>query len=316
MKKYTFLFAAVVILTACNLNTQLGKKGGSDKTSSETSISKVSSIDDKIANLKNSKNKEVIVVAHRADWRNAPENSLRAIQSCIDMGVDMIEIDVRKTKDDHLVLMHDSTIDRTTTGKGLVSDITFEELQKLFLKDGTGQVTRQKVPTLKEALKLAKDKILVNLDKAYSIFDVCYEVAVETGTVEQLIIKGTKPRAQVEKEFGKYLDKIIYMPVIYFPKEDSKEILEEYLQPSAPVAIEFVLQGETDIVNEFKELREKGISIWVNSLWASLCLGHDDESAAVNPDVYNWYIQNDIDIIQTDRPALLLEYLRQKGLHN
>ena len=48
--------------------------------------------------------------------KNAPENSIQAIQNCIDMGVDMVEIDIRKTKDGHLVLMHDRTIDRTTNG--------------------------------------------------------------------------------------------------------------------------------------------------------------------------------------------------------
>ena len=61
----------------------------------------------------------VMVVAHRGDWRNAPENSLQAIQYCIDMGVDMVEIDVRKTKDGHIVLMHDGSIDRTTNGRDL-----------------------------------------------------------------------------------------------------------------------------------------------------------------------------------------------------
>ena len=62
--------------------------------------------------------KSILVVSHRADWRNAPENSLQAIQNCIDMGVDMVEIDLKRTKDGHLILMHDKTIDRTTTGKG------------------------------------------------------------------------------------------------------------------------------------------------------------------------------------------------------
>ena len=65
----------------------------------------------------------VIVVAHRADWRNYPENSLEAIQSAIDMGVDMLEIDVQRTKDGVLMLMHDHNLDRTTTGTGNIADI-------------------------------------------------------------------------------------------------------------------------------------------------------------------------------------------------
>ena len=71
-----------------------------------------------IANLQKPASNSVLVVSHRADWRNAPENSLQAIQNCIDMGVDVIEIDLKKTKDGHLILMHDKKIDRTTTGKG------------------------------------------------------------------------------------------------------------------------------------------------------------------------------------------------------
>ena len=58
-----------------------------------------STIQNKITNLLDSNNNEVIVVSHRGDWRNAPENSIQAIQNCIEMGVDMVEIDIRETKD-------------------------------------------------------------------------------------------------------------------------------------------------------------------------------------------------------------------------
>lgn len=91
-----------------------------------------------IANLQKPASNSVLVVSHRADWRNAPENSLQAIQNCIDMGVDVIEIDLKKTKDGHLILMHDKKIDRTTTGKGYPADYTLEELRQFRLKSGTG----------------------------------------------------------------------------------------------------------------------------------------------------------------------------------
>lgn len=74
-----------------------------------------------VVDLKSHETKKVLVVAHRGDWRNAPENSLQAFQNCIAMGVDMIEIDLKMTKDNQLVIMHDNTIDRTTDGKGKVS---------------------------------------------------------------------------------------------------------------------------------------------------------------------------------------------------
>ena len=67
---------------------------------------------------------KVSVISHRGDWRNTPENSIRAIQNCIDLGVNMVEIDIKKTKDNELILLHDKTLDRTTTGKGLPQDYT------------------------------------------------------------------------------------------------------------------------------------------------------------------------------------------------
>ena len=85
-----------------------------------------------IRELNNPKSKKVFVVAHRGDWRNAPENSLQAFQNCIDMGVDMIELDLHMSKDSVLFLMHDNTVDRTTNGRGKVSDLTSDELKKKY----------------------------------------------------------------------------------------------------------------------------------------------------------------------------------------
>ncbi|WP_242083897.1 glycerophosphodiester phosphodiesterase family protein [Aestuariivivens sediminis] len=303
----TILFLLVI---ACNKNTL-------KKREINQELSKTTSIQDKIANLKDSKNNEIIVVAHRADWRHAPENSLQAIQNCINMGVDMVEIDVRETKDGELVLMHDITIDRTTTGQGLVKEWTLDSLKNLFLKDGLGVATPHKIPTLREALILTKDKILVNLDKSYAIFDKCYKIIQETGTQDQVIIKGAKHKSLVQDEFGEYLDKVLFMPVVNLDHPNATEMVNEYMEQDPPEAIEFTAKYDTlQGINRFREYREKGTSVWVNALWPQLNGGHDDEKAALDPSVYDWYIDHHIDIIQTDRPALLLNYLRSKGLHN
>jgi glycerophosphoryl diester phosphodiesterase len=279
-------------------------------------IAKQISINDLILNLEDSKNNEVIVIAHRGDWRNAPENSLQAIKNCIEMGVDMVEIDIRETKDGELVLMHDETIDRTTNASGYVKDWTFDSLRTLKLLDGLGIETTYKIPTLEEALFLAKDKILINLDKSYKIFDKCYEVIKKTGTLHQVVIKGAKTREEVEHEFGQYLDEVYFMPVVFVPKPDAKEIVDDYIDNRLPVAFEFVVRHDTiGMIDYFDDIRDKGAGVWVNSLWADLNGGHDDERAAIDPSVFDWYIDNNIDMIQTDRPALLLKYLREKGLH-
>jgi glycerophosphoryl diester phosphodiesterase len=275
-------------------------------------------IEDKIANLEDPKNNQVIVVAQRGDWRHAPENSLQAIQNCIDMGIDMVEIDIRETKDGQLVLMHDKTIDRTTTGKGLINEWTLDSLKTLHLVDGLGVATQHQIPTLKEALELSKDKILVNLDKSYEIFDKCYEIIEETGTQNQVIIKGSKQLSEVKKEFGNYLEKVHFMPILGLPNNNANEIVEEYLSSSnMPVAFEFTVKHDSiKFIKEFKNIRGRGSSVWVNALWPQHNAGHDDEKAVQNLSIYDWFIDNNIDIIQTDRPELLLKYLRAKGLHN
>ena len=76
-----------------------------------------------LAEINDPNSKYVVVISHRGDWRNYPENSIPAIESIIRMGVDMMELDVKMTKDSVLVLMHDKTVDRMTNGKGLVSDL-------------------------------------------------------------------------------------------------------------------------------------------------------------------------------------------------
>lgn len=269
-----------------------------------------------IQNLEDSKNNQIMVIAHRGDWRNAPENSLQAIKNCIEMKVDIVEIDIRETKDGHLVLMHDETLNRTTNGKGLVKDWTLEDLKKLRLLDGLGLETHHTIPTLEEALIISKDKILINLDKSYAIFDKCHQIMKRTGTLNQVIIKGEKTRNQLENEFGTYLDDVYFMPIVKLPNANAKSIINDYVEHRLPIAFEFIVPSDTiSTINYFKEIRNQGSGVWVNSLWADMNAGHNDEKAVDNPQIYDWYIENNIDMIQTDRPELLINYLRKKGLH-
>ena len=142
------------------------------------------------------KSDQVLVVAHRGNWRSAPENSVAAIDSAIQMGVDIVEIDIHKTKDGQLILMHDDRVDRTTNGKGLIKDYTLAEIKKLKLKDKDGNLTEHIVPTLEEALLAGKGQIMFNLDKAYSVFDEVYAVLEKTGTASLVIMKGWRKEGQ------------------------------------------------------------------------------------------------------------------------
>ncbi|SOD18312.1 glycerophosphoryl diester phosphodiesterase [Pedobacter xixiisoli] len=270
--------------------------------------------------LYNPAGKEVLVVVHRGDWRNAPENSIKAIENTIKLGADMVEIDIQKTKDDQLILMHDKTLNRTTTGKGNVADFTLEDIKKLYLKSGIGIETHHKIPTLEEAMLVTKGKILVNIDKGYNHFDEVYKILERTGTLKQTVVKSGSDYSKIISEKGEaFLKQVIFMPVVNLDKPVATAVIKEYTQKLKPVAFELVFNSDTSkIINQFNEIKKNGSRVWVNTLWPSLNAGHHDDLAVDEgnlKDSWDWIIAKGVNIIQTDRPAELLNYLRKKKLH-
>ncbi len=266
--------------------------------------------------LKDKDSKKVIVVSHRGDWRNAPENSLQAFKNCIEMGVDMIEIDLKKTKDNQLVLMHDQTIDRTTDGKGLPSSYTLEELRKFHLKNGLGRVTFHQIPTLEEVLTLTKGKILINIDKGYDYFKEVYALLVKTQTISQVVIKSGYSYEKVKAENGDILDKVIYMPIVNLNAPDAEQMIDGY-KTIKPVAIECCFsEVNPEVIRLLKKVRDNGSKIWMNSLWPSLNAGHDDDRAVElgqANESWGWLIEQGASLIQTDRPHDLINYLQKNN---
>lgn len=261
----------------------------------------------------------VLVVAHRGDWRYAPENSIAAIEHSIAVGVDIVELDLQLTKDSVLIVMHDATLNRTTTGKGRVADWTLDSIRTLKLKNGCGIRTKHTVPTLEEALLAARGRVLLNLDKADRYFDLVVPLLEKTGTTRQIVMKGSKPAAEVLGLYGKYLDEVIYMPVVNLDREDAPESMEAYIAELKPVAYELIYAEAKDAAMPLRvrdELRGKAL-IWYNTLWDTLCGGHDDDLSLEDPDAAFGYLIDTLGarIIQTDRAEHLLTYLRDRGLH-
>jgi glycerophosphoryl diester phosphodiesterase len=276
-------------------------------------------VDQLIKQLHNPNDKNVMVAAHRGDWRNAPENSLQGYKLAIEMGVDIIEVDLNKTSDGVIVIMHDETIDRTTNGKGKPSDYTLEQLKKFHLRNGLGVITDHTIPTLEEVMLLAKGKILVNLDKSYPFYNEAYQVLKKTGTLQQAIFKTDASYRDVRFRYPAILDSITFMPVVYLDKPTAKPIIDEYQKEIKPVAFELIFQKDTSaILSNNTFIPQQGSKIWINALWASLNAGHDDDLAVEKGDIKNsweWLINHNAKIIQTDRPKQLLAYLKKRSLH-
>ena len=266
--------------------------------------------------LFNPDSKDVLVVSHRGDWRNACENSVEAVRNASRMGVDIVEIDLGRTKDGELIVMHDDKVDRTTTGKGYVKDLTLAEIKQLRLRNGCNIKTIYKVPTLEEVLLEAKGKVMLNLDKAFDYFHQVYELLEKTGTADLVIMKSNAPAEDVQRDYGKYLDKVIFMPKVNLDDEDAIRKLNDYLRILKPVAIEFKFAHDTNpLPYEVKRIMAGKSRIWYNTLWDTHAGGHDDDCSLVNPDKgYGYLIENlGATILQTDRPAYLIDYLKHKS---
>lgn len=248
-----------------------------------------------------------------------PENSIAAIESVIGMGVDIMELDLKLTKDSVLVLCHDRTIDRTTSGKGRVCDITYDSIRRCVLKTGHGVKTTHRMPTLREALEVCKDRIVVNVDQGYEYYDLVLAVTEELGVTDQILIKGKRSTDAVAAKFAEHPRNMMYMPIIDILKPQGRALFAEYQEKGiAPLAYEVCWNKYAEVKECMDKVVAGGSKLWVNSLWASLCGGLDDDAAfGGDPaEVYGKLVDMGATMIQTDRPELLISYLRSRGLHN
>ncbi|MBS3919299.1 MAG: glycerophosphodiester phosphodiesterase [Deltaproteobacteria bacterium] len=173
----------------------------------------------------------VIVIAHRGFSGVAPENTMSAFKKAMEVGSDMIELDVRLSKDGEVVVIHDETLERATSGKGRVIGLTLDELKKLdagskFHPSYAGE----KIPTLREVLEIAKGKVPVNIELKkgdygrWTILDLAERALGEVekaGMVDQVIFSSFDPIA-----LERVLKKNQAVPVAYlynrpwnFPRE-------------------------------------------------------------------------------------------------
>lgn len=275
-----------------------------------------------VAQIHNPRSRQVLVASHRGDWRNYPENSIPAIESAIRMGVDIVEIDTRMTADSVLVIMHDATIDRTTDGKGKVSELSAEYITSRKLRAGQGVATQWTVPTLEDVLKVCRGRIVINIDKGYDYYDQAMELLRRYNMVEQVLIKGKKSPDTVAAKFASHESNMMYMPIIDINNERGRTLFEQYVAGQAQLAYEVCWSTPAPEVEAcMKRVIDSGSKLWINSLWDSLCGGTEaglsDDSALLDIDkAYGRLIEMGATMIQTDRPQMLIEYLRSKGLHD
>ncbi|MEV7195047.1 glycerophosphodiester phosphodiesterase family protein [Streptomyces sp. NPDC093510] len=254
----------------------------------------------------------VLTAAHRGQWRKAPENSLDAIRAGFADGAEIVEVDVRLTKDKVPVLMHDATVDRTTNGTGRVADLTHAQVRGLRLRAGLGgrqaALTGQRVPTLAEAIRAARTLGLVNLDQAWKDREAVWRVLRETGTVRNGLFKSSAPVPEVRGFLGRHRD-ALYMHLV----DDSNAASVEEFGKNRPPAFEVVFDDVRDKVAApafVKGLRATG-RLWFNTMRDGFAARYTDEASLIAP-ARGWAVliaDYKATVLQTDNVEALETYL-------
>jgi len=274
-----------------------------------------------VTELLHPSHQRVLVAAHRGAWRWAPENSLPAIDEAVALGADIVELDVRATADDVLVLMHDADLARMTTLAGLVSHTPYAALRQARLKAGDGGAdavaTSHAVPTLAQALEASRGRITVNIDtKDMALADRIAQAVVAAGLCDQVFVKATvtAPAHLQQVSASPFFGRVPFVPITQaLPGRFAHDL--QWMQALGCPMYEVAFTELQALRAGLPELQRQQARLWVNTIDCSHSLDFCDSRARSNPDaVWGLLIDLGVGAIQTDEVDRLVAYLQARGL--
>lgn len=258
----------------------------------------------------------VMVVAHRGCWKGTSENSIDAIEACVAFGIDMVEIDVRATRDGVLILMHDATIDRTTDGTGKVEELDWAYLRTLHLRESAGRgspTTARTIPTFEDALRAAKGRILINIDAKGDLTDAILAQVDRFGDRKQVLFKSAATATQVAAT-APWVRNVAFQPIIRERtiQGDPRDAIPPY-DEIRPIGYEIDVVNPAIIATLRPAIQKRCARFWVNSLNSTPAL-HDDRALIAPDAIWGRMIADGVDTIQTDEPLALKAYVAARKI--
>lgn len=238
--------------------------------------------------LPQSKNK-VIVIAHRGNHVTAPENTLASYREAADCGADYVEVDLRTTKDGHLIVMHDATVDRTTNGKGKVNEMTLGEVKRLQVFNRNKKTHR--IPEFWEVLALCKNKIHIYLDFKDADVAETWKQIQAAGMENQIVVYVNKPA-----QYHHWKDLAPGLPLMTSLSKEvvTKEQLIHFLEKTNVKVLDNVSDPEMA-----RAAHALGVSVWL-----------DVQGPEEGPVSWKEALNKEVQGLQTDKPRELIEYLQ------
>ncbi|HJN17765.1 MAG TPA: glycerophosphodiester phosphodiesterase family protein [Armatimonadota bacterium] len=245
------------------------------------------------------KEKRPHVIAHRACCGGAPENTLAAVKAAVELGIDAFEVDVHVTKDGVPVVIHDATLDRTTSGAGAVHELGFDQIRGFDAGSWVDpKFHNERIPTLREVLQHS-GKPLVNIHVK------CHEN--ESDRAEKAIVAAIKDSAKLDRcwithhtRHGLYrfreLEKKLRL--CFLPRDGGDDI--EYIDDAFYMGYRIIQPSFRAVTEEFVEYARRR-KMWINVFWA------DDE------DLMRELTALGVNGILTNDPALLQNVVGAKS---
>lgn len=267
--------------------------------------------------------RDVLVMAHRGCWEGgAPEVSVAAVRACEAIGPDLVELDVQRTRDGELVLMHDETVDRMTDGRGRIADMTTAEIRALRLRERDGgpaaRLTDEHVPTLEEGLRAAKGRFVVNLHLKLPVEREVAEVVKRLGMAGQ-VTSWVSGRADDARLAASPLRGVVRMIPIIGACGGTPDAP---CRPNAPADYAFLRPAGFYVIPEESVSgapalafigdaaaaeRPEGAWIMASTLFEADMLPRAERRA-----VWRRLIDRGVGLIMTDRPADLIDLLDER----
>jgi glycerophosphoryl diester phosphodiesterase len=245
-----------------------------------------------------------LVIAHRGDSARRAENTIASFASALEVGAEIVEFDVQLSKDGHVVVIHDPTVDRTTDGTGAVKDLTLAELRRLsagYPSRFGDEFRGERIPTLAEVLGLLRDRAIGMIEIKHDSVTADAEGGIEAHTVAEVRKAGMEKQvALISFSRTALLRCREFAPAILRGHLFLRAEVGEVLAGARAVGSTLVLPEKGMLSVELRDrAREAGVKVatWVIDDPAEL-------AALAHFDLYG---------IGSNRPSEMMEALRGEG---
>jgi len=228
----------------------------------------------------------VIIVAHRGAMSDRPENTMVAFEHALELGADIVEIDLRTSRDGHLFVLHDRTLDRTTDGEGVATERTLAELQQLdagsWFDPAYSGLT---IPSVREVLNWANEVgavLLLDLKERGREFAENVSHEVRAAGMEENVVVGVRSTEQAQ-EFAELLPESRQLAFMRSPDD-----IEDYAEAGVDV-IRLWLRWLDDDPTMAEQVRKTGKKLMINGRYGEL-----EETVKIMSFEPDWILIDDI----------------------